>query len=701
MIKNILLFFRLNMLSKSVGLKNSLCHYLEQKFRLQTIQNDSLLMDPGFRLTNDNMSWMRAFSARLVNRCLLGLFAKFRTLFLSIFLTLSLITPTESKATGFRDLLETIASITCADIHAVIGSFSPNSCTPILAPNPTLDPGPFIVFLQQRLFINHKAFPGNCARSNRSNPYHPTIDFGFCRNIMITGNGAIKGLLPMRVVALYNVIVNLAINVFTGKNPWPDVKKDWYIPPEDYVEKHNNAKPGEIGFFIDVNIPPMVATWDSGSSSVFTPDMLDTLFSYVVVFPWFVSKINDSICVNTIGAFGVVPGGCKFMMDPYVISKYHYFFHKNPPDPNAPGVEAAEAQSLLSCFGSQSCYINANTHAKAILPMSSGIVSCVNQMLVNVLISPSICSFDQISQVYNDSAKRASSPLYRFQQKMGYAVTALLSLYVIITAMKMILGGEVPERGEMIKFVVKIILVTYFSIGINFNNNASGFRYDGMTEFILPFVFGGANELASIIMNLAPSGLCKFDMAKYDDGYAYLALWDSLDCRVSNYLGLDGIADMTSSGANGNANFDALNFSVPPWIFLLIPAILTGNLSVIGLVLSYPFLVISVASYMVYSFIVCIISITILSILSPIFIPMVLFEYTKGYYDSWVKLIISFVLQPMVVAIFMITMFSVYDFGFFGSCKFKAINVSTIFDGSTVNRKFFTIDQDTSSYAGE
>jgi len=49
---------------------------------------------------------------------------------------------------------------------------------------------------------------------------------------------------------------------------------------------------------------------------------------------------------------------------------------------------------------------------------------------------------------------------------------------------------------------------------------------------------------------------------------------------------------------------------------------------------------------------------------------MYLFNYTKGYFESWVKLLISFMLQPMVAIVFMTTMLSVYDFGFYGTCKY-------------------------------
>ncbi len=87
---------------------------------------------------------------------------------------------------------------------------------------------------------------------------------------------------------------------------------------------------------------------------------------------------------------------------------------------------------------------------------------------------------------------------------------------------------------------------------------------------------------------------------------------------------------------------------------------------------------------------------------------MFLFQYTRGYFDSWVKLLISFLLQPMVVTTFMITMFSVYDFGFYGHCKYtnKLIHNSienVVQGGGKTSRDvlIFYIDNDWNKYTKE
>jgi type IV secretion system protein VirB6 len=181
---------------------------------------------------------------------------------------------------------------------------------------------------------------------------------------------------------------------------------------------------------------------------------------------------------------------------------------------------------------------------------------------------------------------------------------------------------------------------------------------------------------------------------------------------VSHYLGLDALQSLVAGGK------DNLNFPIPPYVYLLVPAIYSGIPALVTLAIMYPLLVISVAAFVVSTTAICIISIVILGVLAPIFVPLYLFEYTKGYFDSWVKLLISFMLQPMVVVVFILLMFSVYDFGFYGTCKYghkdfvasgkeikvtlstSLVSASVPIDGNRNVRHFF-VEENRDSYASD
>ncbi|MFK7973827.1 MAG: type IV secretion system protein [Rickettsiaceae bacterium] len=241
-----------------------------------------------------------------------------------------------------------------------------------------------------------------------------------------------------------------------------------------------------------------------------------------------------------------------------------------------------------------------------------------------------------------------------------------------------------------------------------------------MIQWAFPFMLNGMSQFASWIINASPDGLCQFADVAYPDNLRHLRLWDALDCRISHYLGLDAMQTMIVENANKHndfSRFDILSNAIPPYVFLLIPAIISGYPQLVSLALMYPLLVISIGAFVVNATVVCMISIVVLGVLAPLFVPMLLFNYTRRYFDAWVKLLLSFMLQPMVAVVFMTTMMSVYDMGFYGTCKYEhrdfaysgpTFNVRVLpnLASSTVtvdgrSARYFYVDQDWSKYSQE
>lgn len=522
-------------------------------------------------------------------------------------------------------------------------------------------------------------FPGGqCARVNRIDPDNPELRFALCSNFELA---------KVRVNAIAESALAIAKAVFTGQDPWDDIKESWKNDKKKYYVPYK-GKPGDSGIALDLGLPVIV---------------------------WKVIQDNDRICVATPGFTGYVPVGCKYVKEPFPKSIYNSFMDisntdfiegsdKNPSDP----------LKLVSCGTAGGCYQKAYNASKTAVVMTSPLIECIRQMIARLLISKDVCSFDDVNSVVN-SASRQTSSLFQFQVGMYKIVTAFLTLYVILFGFKILLAGEVPPKSEYINFILKIVFVTYFSIGINITPGSTSpyDRLDGMIQWAFPFLLNGINGLASWVMNASPSDLCKFNGGNisYENSISYIALWDALDCRVAHYLGLDMLSTLLVENtyrSHNFLNFDFFSFSAPPYIYLLIPALVSGNMMLISLALSYPLLVISVAAFMVNATIMCMISIVILGILAPLFVPMFLFQYTRGYFESWVKLMISFLLQPMVVVTFMITMFSVFDYGFYGKCKYdsKLIHNSIedkIQGGLTSSRDvlIFYINNDWNQYTKE
>lgn len=569
---------------------------------------------------------------------------------------------------GVGDLLRTEFSQTC--IVAPFFTFAiMNLVSPVLYMN---------TFLKLRINDNElfgTQFPGGqCTRENRADLNNLQLTFGLCSNLKLAG---------VRATAVVDSALAIAKAVLTGTDPWDNIKEAWKNNKADYYNIYTQ-KPEDSGTMWDLGVP---------------------------IF-WKVVQDNDRICVGTYSFTGVVPVGCKYIKEPFPKSMYNSFMDVSDKHfIDDPHNIAVDPLALVSCSAGEGCYQRAYNASRTAVVMTSPLIECIRQMIARLLISQDVCSFDDVNSVVN-SASRKTSALFQFQVGMYRIVTAFLTLYVMLFGAKILLSGQVPPKNEYINFILKIIFVTYFSIGLNITPGSTSpyDRMDGMIQWAFPFLLNGINGLASWVMNAAPSGLCKFNGPdiSYDNSVAYIALWDALDCRVAHYLGLDMLSTLLVENtykSHDFANFDFFSFSAPPYIYLLIPAIISGNMMLVSLALAYPLLVISVAAFMVNATVMCMVSIVILGILAPLFVPMLLFEYTKPYFDSWVKLMISFLLQPMVVVTFMITMFAVYDFGFYGKCQYQSKlihnSVEDVLQKQTSKRDVlvFFVDNDWTKYS--
>lgn len=624
----------------------------------------------------------------------------------------------QTRADTIGDVTTIIANLTCetSEIGNMIHGEFGHTCVPMpfstLAMAVILNPlAPlYLAGITTMNINNEKLFPQNCSRASRADFSTPKIRFSFCNDILL------KLLLNVAVV---EASVKVAAAVITGTNVWDAIKEALTLDPTLY-----NLGPGQP-------VPDLVSAIGDG----YGVGYIGVAMAGYLPIPVSVVKDNDRICVATTGITGWLSMGCKYISEPVRQSQYASF------------MQGGTADAYTQCSGMGSCYTDANQNSKAMLTISGPLIGCIRAMIQKFLMDPTVCSADGTST-------SLPSTFFQFQLNMQRTVTALLTIYIILFGFKLALGASDIKQADIIMFFVKFILVVYFSVGINMRSvsNPNGQQgFDGMTQWAFPIMLDGASQLAGWVMNASPSGLCQFttntvntpggssvavqdasgniefvapgnvdgrpivgktntqlsisggtasSISSYASGYEWLALWDALDCRVSHYVGLDSIGDATSAAnQNDPTKSDAFNFSIPPYFFLLVPAIISGNVPLAMLAISYPILIISVAAYVINAFVVCMIAIVVLGVLAPIFVPFSLFSFTKGYFDSWVKLLLSFVLQPMVVATFMITLFTIYDAGFYGTCKYARFDVPQVYAGSqTITKSIFVINSDPGAY---
>lgn len=342
-----------------------------------------------------------------------------------------------------------------------------------------------------RVHINdEELFPGSCKRENRVSFSDQKLSFSMCNNI---------DLAKVRGSAIEDSAVVIAQSMLTGEDPWDDIKSTWDIQKSSYHRVFKDKKEGDEGVMLDVGIIP--------------------------AFPWKIIREQDKICVATRGFGGWIPIGCKYIKEPFPVSIYADFMDSSPE-----GIKELEnLTSLTTCGNMGSCYERAHENSRTAVVMSGPLIECVKEMIAKLMISSSVCSFEDIDLALTSSS-RATSVLFQFQKNMHRIVSALLIIYVILFGFKIVLSGDVPNKASLVGFIVKFLFVIYFSIGINIGGGDGSIdKMDGMTQWAFPFLLGAMGQLSSWVMNAGPSDLCNFSDIIYPEGLQHMQLWDALD----------------------------------------------------------------------------------------------------------------------------------------------------------------------------
>lgn len=605
---------------------------------------------------------------------------------------------------SMSEVIDYISNITCETQGVENFLMEPNAHTCIPSDLLTLywanivSPGIYYNMMIRLRIQDSQMFPNQCKREYRTSPTNPSIDFGLCSNAMMA---AYRTYLMGQMTG-----GSIAVSATGGDaaEHFRKVMRD-FNDPSRYTVIYRNQHDGNFGFFADAS-----------------------LLTYISGFPWQVIKSVDKICVETISVFGWIHVGCKWTREPFPRGFLSGFTDvattaggwqggarwssgsgagfsggtSGGPGSGsvsgtataAPDVIPPDMLTFLHCSTAGGCASRAQEYSQAPLSISSSIIECLRDMISKMLISRNVCAMQSFDIA---SLSRTDSTLYQFQSNMRRAVMAFLTLYVMSVGFKILMGGaeNMPKSNEAILLLIKFVLVIYFSVGISISSGT--LRFDGMSELVFPILLKSSAAISSWFMNATPSGLCQFRMSDYPNNMGHLALWDSLDCKVIHYLGLDVVQTLF----NNSNNFDPLGGSIPPYAIILIPAIIYKQVNLAILCIAYPLIVLSLAAFLVNAFAVCMIAIAILGMLAPIFVPFALFDGTKGYFQSWYNMLISFVLQPVVVICFMTLMFGVYDQSFYGNCKFQEIVLErTGAAGQTLRKKLFIVDTSPSSYGG-
>lgn len=136
--------------------------------------------------------------------------------------------------------------------------------------------------------------------------------------------------------------------------------------------------------------------------------------------------------------------------------------------------------------------------------------------------------------------------------------------------------------------------------------------------------------------------------------------WAGIDCMIDSVIGIKvppkvGGVDAGAGNKFFNDNLKDADKGMSRGLLYLFFSGMQSSVigllfAIIGFIFVYGLLHMILKALFIY--IAGYIGITFLMILAPLFIPLCLFKQTKDYFDKWVKLIINFTLQPIIVLVF-------------------------------------------------
>ncbi len=247
------------------------------------------------------------------------------------------------------------------------------------------------------------------------------------------------------------------------------------------------------------------------------------------------------------------------------------------------------------------------------------------------------------------------------QDNLQLAVKLALTFSVMLYGMNLLIGkADIRQKKDIMVYFLKIALVAYF---------ATGDAWQGM---FFKGVYGASMEFSRMVFKIKTGDVeekrdgCQFGKVylengteissgkTYPDGKEYLAIWDTLDCKIMRYLGF-------------GPEVSAANITM-----LVLASFLTGPIGIYFAlsVLIFGILLVAATLRALHIFLSSAISIIIMVFVSPLIIPLALFERTKGIYEGWLKELISFCLQPMILFAYIAIFITVMDQVLIGSAEF-------------------------------
>ena len=309
------------------------------------------------------------------------------------------------------------------------------------------------------------------------------------------------------------------------------------------------------------------------------------------------------------------------------------------------------------------------------------------------------------------------------------AIAGAMMLSVILFGIMGSLGALEKIGRDSMMLLVKIAMVAYFSTNSDWMYHKVIETMDATAQTVVSYIpeNGAAVEAKTDGQTTDFSQItclrAMMDAQKSSDPLKKNAgPWMGMDCVIdsvigikvdpSDALGVDPKANSATDIINGiekktgsfndrlNGNDTGVSRGLMYLFFASYQTSIMGViLAVIGFIFMWGIAQLIIKALFIY--LAGYIGIAVMMIISPIFIPLVLFQATRSYFDKWVKLVISFALQPIIILVFIAFTISAVDLAIFTgdySIMYRIAGNASRVKGFSLNRYLADSSQGPDAY---
>jgi len=311
----------------------------------------------------------------------------------------------------------------------------------------------------------------------------------------------------------------------------------------------------------------------------------------------------------------------------------------------------------FACYIGKSCHSATSGHSKAVMPLTSYIMECIHSTVKNVMFG---CKNSVTGQTTKDSG---------------------------------LFSQNLPKVSEMMTFLIKIAVILYMVNGTGENNGQQWF-YNKIQQL--------SSGLGALVMraSVENTGICYFQDELYKVrensnqigskiiDLSYIKPYDIMDCLLFFYIGGALVGYDQSHTLNLG---EVLANALPRLLMIIMPLFALFDLGAFIAALAlflFAIIVIALTTWFVSLMVLTTIMLFFLILISPIVLPMMLFGYTKSFFDNWIKEIIAYTLFPPMLFLFFGLMLAVFNAKMFGETRFSTIDIDIL--GRKARHSVFT-----------